>query len=58
MVAQFFVALVEAIRRRKKRDRIGDVNRDRHLELPAGIPHGIESRIVNFHQRTGRNVLS
>src|SRR5437588_4888579 len=58
MVIKFFVAFVEAVSRCEKCNGVRDVNSDWHLELPASVPHSIESTIVNFHQPTGGNVLS
>ena len=52
MIVQLLVTFVEAVGRSEERDRVGDVNCDRHVELPARIPHGIEARIVDLHQRT------
>src|SRR5256885_1974338 len=34
------------------------MNRDRHIQLPTGIPHGVKARIINFDQLAGRYVLS
>ena len=57
MVAELLVSLVKPVGRRKKGNRIGDVNRHRHVQLRAGIPHRIEARIVDLHQCAGRNVF-
>ena len=48
MIIQFFIALVEAVSRGEERNRIGDMNGDRHAELPARVPHRIEARVVDL----------
>ena len=58
MVIQFLVTLVEPVGGREESHRIGNMNRHRHIEPPAGIPHGIETSVVYRHQFSGRDVLS
>src|SRR5882724_11771419 len=58
MVVEFFKTLIEAIRRSKKGERIRDMNRYRHIQLPAGIPHRIKSWIINLHQGARGDVLA
>src|SRR5215469_14197920 len=57
MVVELLVTLVEAIGRCEERDRIGNVNGNRNIQLATGIKHGIESGIINLNQRAGGNVL-
>src|ERR1700679_893703 len=58
MMAEFLIAFVEAVRGREERNRIRNVNGDRYPELPAGLPHGIESWIVDPDQVAGVDVLA
>src|SRR6185312_4917226 len=58
MVAELFVSLVEPVSRREEGNWIGDVNRHGHVQLRARVPHGVESRIVDLDQRSGRDVVS
>ena len=55
MVRQLLVALVEPIDRREERLRIGDVDGHRQLQRGAGLPHRIEARVVDGHQRAVRS---
>ena len=34
------------------------MNRHREIQLSASIPHGIETRVVNLHERSRRDVLA
>ena len=58
MIVEFLIPLVKAIGRSEECNRVRDVNRDRHFQLPTGVPHGIEPRVVNFHQFARRDVLA
>ena len=57
MIVQLFVALVEAVRRSKERNRVRNVNGHRNIELCTGIPHGIKACVVNSHEGPGCDVL-
>src|ERR1035438_8390186 len=50
MIVQLLVTLVEPIGGSEEGNRVGDVNRDGHVQLPARIPHWIEPSIVDLHQ--------
>ena len=58
MVRQLLVALVEPVGGSEEGNRVGDVNRDRHVQLPASIPHRVESRIVDLNQFSGGRALA
>src|ERR1700678_224093 len=58
MIIQLFVALVEAIRGGEKCNWIRDVNCHGDVELSAGVPHGIKTDIVNFHQCARSDVFA
>src|SRR5207245_5994976 len=58
MVVQLLIAFVEAICQREKRQWIGHMNRNWHVESPASVPHGIKSRIVNLHKFARGNILA
>ena len=47
MVVELLEALVEAIDRQEERFRVRHVNRDRHLQRGARLPHRIEPAIVD-----------
>src|SRR6266496_2525895 len=34
------------------------MNGDRHIQLPAGVPHRIKTRVIDFDQRTRRDVFT
>ena len=44
---KFLPALVESVDGQKERFRVGNVNRDRHIQRSGSLPHFIESWIVN-----------
>ncbi len=58
MIIQLFVALVEAIRGSEKCNRIRNVNCHGNVELSASFPHGVKTRIVNFHQCARSDVFA
>jgi len=58
MIIELLIALVKAISRSKKRNRVRYVNSHRQVQLATGVPHGIESRIINLYECAGSNVLS
>src|SRR5207237_790277 len=58
VVVEFFVAFIETVGRREECNRIGNVNRDRNIELTASVQHGVESGIVDLHQSARGDVLS
>ena len=58
VIIQFFVALVEAVSRREERDRIGNVDSHGKVQLPADIPHGIKSGIIDLDQGPGSDVFA
>src|SRR4051794_7952733 len=58
MIVQLFVALVKAVRRSKKCNRVRNMNGYGYIELRTGFPHWIESWIVYFDESSGRDVLS
>src|SRR4051812_13569870 len=47
ILMQLLPTLVEAVERRKKGDRVGDVDQDWHIELPGRRPERIEPRIID-----------
>src|SRR5262249_22660542 len=58
MRAELLVAFVEAIDREKEGFGIAHVHRDRKSEAAAGVPHRIESGIVDFDQRPLRTAIA
>ena len=58
VIVQLLVALVEAIGRQEKGDRVGDMDGHRHVQLAARLPHGIEAGIVDGDEFAGGDVLS
>ena len=58
MMPQLFPSLVEAIHGREEGVGIGRMNEHRQLQFPSRFPHGIEARIVDFHQRPGLPLLA
>ena len=57
MIVQLFKSLVEPIRRQKECLRIGNMDRNRHFERSARVPHRIEPTVIDLHQRTFRDPL-
>lgn len=47
---QLLPTLVNAVDRQEEGFRIGNVDRHRHLQGADGLPHGVETRIVDTHQ--------
>ena len=45
VIIELLVPFVEPICGREERNRIRHMNCDRHVQLSAGVPHGIESRV-------------
>ena len=58
VVVQLFVALVVFVGRSKKSNGIRNVDGDRHPQLAAGIPHRIESRVVDLDELAGGDTLA
>src|SRR5579864_4032939 len=58
MVIEFLVPFVEAISRREERNRIRNVNGNRHIQLAARVPHRVETRVIDSYQFAGCDVLS
>jgi hypothetical protein len=53
MRVKFLPTLVEAVDGQEKCFRVGNVNRDRHVERSGCLPHFIESRVVDRDQLAG-----
>ena len=49
---QLLPALVGRVERLEERDRVGDVDDDRDVELGGGLPQRIEPRVVHGHETT------
>ena len=54
VVVELLPALVGRVERLEERDRVGDVDDHRDVELRGGLPERIESLVVHRHQPTGR----
>src|ERR1041385_5242511 len=58
MIIQFLEALVETVDGKEESFRIGDVNRHRHIQRSARLPHGVEAFVIHFHEWPRRDVLA
>ena len=58
MSAELLVSLVEAVDRQEECLRIADVNRHGQTKTAAGLPHRIEPRIVDPHERALRTAVA
>src|SRR5581483_2926356 len=58
MIIELLEAFIEPIGRSEKRQRVGYVNRYRDIQLATGIPHGIESGVINLYQCARGNIFA